>query len=656
MEQAKVRTWKFTALFTTVFLLLTYVLLIASIAKIVAQTTENDQLVQVDKAGLISTTKYDKVLTTSLLQPKSYIYQGHIHVMLTSSGSQAGLLPLESLLTSAVIDMTIPFVALLVMTLTSIAINSAYQTKRVNKALLPICAKVDDIIASYQHSENLRADTANLSQLHHSLDTLRQIAKEYRVNAEENIFCDKLTKLIDRYNFLEHIDKQIKISADAEQKSGLLFIDLDGFKQVNDSYGHSFGDEVLIQVAERLRSIVRRQKLSFEQDSTVLEYNLARLGGDEFTIFIQELKSSEQAVDVARHVLQELERDFILGNKTIKISASVGIAIYPDSAATPNALIQMADVAMYRAKTDGRGIYRIYSPEMGANMRRYHYLLDEMRLAIDSNNFFLTFQPVINVNGCSISYFEALVRWQHPVEGTITPDEFIPIAENSNLILELGDWILDEACRQMAAWYNAGMRNARISVNVSAIQLKYKPLHDWVMESLARIGLPAESLMLEITESCFIDAPDEVIKELEKLRCQGVKIAIDDFGTGFSSLAVLANLPVDVLKIDKLFVSEAMKNKKYNKILHSIVEMASKLELKVVAEGIEQVEQFELLKSLGVNYIQGYLISRPQRSTYVGEKIFDQGIGQMAQTGTSIWLPQTTRLSSGRVVNSKIAS
>ena len=367
---------------------------------------------------------------------------------------------------------------------------------------------------------------------------------------------------------------------------------------------------------------------------------MSRLGGDEFTLFIKELDNPEHSISVAMDILQELERDFILGNKTIKISASIGIAIYPDSAATPYALIQMADVAMYRAKTEGRGVFRIYSPEMGAKLRRYHYLLDEMRKAIDSSNFFLTFQPVIEIDDFGISYFEALVRWQHPVEGTIGPDEFITIAEESNLILDLGDWILDEACRQMAAWYNAGMKKVRISVNVSPIQLKHKPLYYWVIGSLAKAGLPAHSLMLEITESCFIEASDELINDLEKLRADGVMIAIDDFGTGFSSLSVLAHLPVDVLKIDKLFVAEAIHNIKYNKILHSIVDMALKLELKVVAEGIENKEQLELLKTLGVKHIQGYLISRPQRSNYVGEKIFEHGINHIAQSGTSRWPPQ----------------
>jgi len=476
------------------------------------------------------------------------------------------------------------------------------------------------------------------------LEDIARYAIQYKTDTEQSAFCDKLTQLTNRHTFLQHIEEQLTINDDI--KSGLLFIDLDGFKQVNDSFGHSFGDEVLIQVAERLRSIVRSNKLNFNAPNSVLEKNLARLGGDEFTIFLHNIDNSAFAIKIAKYVLSELERDFILGNKTIKISASIGIALYPESASKPNALVQLADVAMYRAKKDGRGIYRIYSPEMGSQLRRYHYLLEEMRLAITSNNFYLTFQPIIHVEGCLISYFEALVRWQHPIEGVISPAEFIPIAEESNQILPLGDWILNEACRQMCAWYNAGMKKTKISVNVSVIQLKHRPLYQWVMNTLLRTGLPPSSLMLEITESCFLEISDEIITELEKLRQEGVFIAIDDFGTGFSSLSILATLPVDVLKIDKMFINEATNSTKYKKILKSIIEMAHQLDLKVVAEGIENVMQLELLKSLGVIYIQGFLISPPESSTNVGTKVLDQGINHLAHNGAGVWQPKPSNIMS----------
>jgi len=336
-------------------------------------------------------------------------------------------------------------------------------------------------------------------------------------------------------------------------------------------------------------------------------------------------------------VLHEIERDFVLGNKLIKISASIGIAVYPDSAATPQALLQMADVAMYRAKTDGRGIFKVYSPEMGKKIRRYHYLLEEMRLAISSNSFHLSFQPIVHVDDCAIDYFEALVRWEHPVEGFITPDEFIPIAEESNLILELGDWIMLESCRQMSAWYNAGMNKVSISVNLSGVQLKHYDIYEWVMEKLAKTGLPAKALMLEITESTLIKASNKIIESLEKLRGEGITIAIDDFGTGFSSLSTLADLPIDVIKLDKLFVSQANDNLKYNEIMHSVSELGRKLGLKIVAEGVEELAQFELVKSMGINCVQGYLVSHPESSVNVGHKVLQDNINFVSVTGTGVW-------------------
>jgi len=645
LEKAPSKTWKLFSMFSLVFVLLGYVLLISAIS----QNTNGNELRQnaievTDSSALTPASFNSSLLSTILLKPDTSLYQNKLHLILAKNNNSILIIPFYELVIQSILSIIIPLFCLLIISISAFVCSAFYHAKRIENKLIPICNKADLIIKNYDSTYNNNINTRPILYLEQALQSLQKLAKDYQIHVEQSVVCDKLTKLVDRHTFLEHINKQIDITAAKNKKSGLLFIDLDGFKQVNDSFGHSFGDEILIQVAERLTSIVRRQGLNFKSDEKELEYNLARLGGDEFTVFIQELDKSERAVNVAKHVLQELERDFVLGNKTIKISASVGIAVYPDSASTPNALVQMADVAMYRAKTDGRGIYRIYSPEMGSKMRRYHYLLDEMKLAIDSDSFFLTFQPIIHVDGSTISYFEALVRWQHPVEGTITPAEFIPIAEDSNLILDLGDWILDEACRQMAAWYNAGMNKARISVNVSGIQLKHRPIYQWVMAAINKIGLPASSLMLEITESCFIEAADDIITELEKLRAEGIMIAIDDFGTGFSSLSMLANLPVDVLKIDRLFISEAMTNKKYHKILRSIVDMAGDLELKVVAEGIEHVEQLELLKSLGVVYIQGYLISRPQRSSYVGKKVLDNNHAHMAQMGTTTWPPQPSRV------------
>ncbi len=259
-----------------------------------------------------------------------------------------------------------------------------------------------------------------ISNLSKSITTLNMHVVNYVKQTQTSICQDKLTQLIDRHAYIEHIGRHINQTGQTELNCAVLFIDLDGFKQVNDSFGHSFGDEILVQVATRLANVLRHHKLSNINSANQLEQNLSRLGGDEFSIFIESLDESDKVVDIAKQVLSELEKDFVLGNKIVKISASIGIATYPESASTPQALLQLADVAMYRAKSDGKGIFKVYSPEMGNKMRRYHYLLEELRLAIACKDFYLSFQPIVHVEDCMIDYFEALTRWNHPVEGMIS--------------------------------------------------------------------------------------------------------------------------------------------------------------------------------------------------------------------------------------------
>lgn len=640
MSSNSAKYWKTVGLLLILFLIASYIFIVTILAKEVELLPfkPSQSAFSIEQQQLID---YDSISTSILLLNNVAITPEKKLVLKIKKNSNNNWLvaPLQNVLFNAIIALFYPVIAVLVFALLTYVIIDNYHRHKIKNMLSDMCNIADDIAETLGQKKANTQSYSVLANLNYALEDIARYAEQYRKSTEQSAFSDKLTQLTNRHTFLEHIEEQLTLDGDSDKKSGLLFIDLDGFKQVNDSFGHSFGDEILIQVAERLKSIVRSNKLNFSACESDLEKNLARLGGDEFTIFLQHINNTESAIDISNYVLKELERDFILGNKLIKISASIGIALYPDSASKPNALVQLADVAMYRAKKEGRGIYRIYSPEMGSQLRRYHYLLEEMRLAIKSDNFYLTFQPIIHVDGCVISYFEALVRWKHPMEGVITPMEFIPIAEESNQILPLGDWILHEACRQMSAWYNAGMNKTKISVNVSVIQLKHRPLYEWVMAALERTGLPPTSLMLEITESCFLEISEDVNSELEKLRQAGVCIAIDDFGTGFSSLAILATLPVDVIKIDKMFINEATSSNKYRKILKSIIEMSHQLELKVVAEGIEDIIQLELLKSLGVSYIQGFLISPPESSTNVGTKVLSQGVNHLAHNGAGVWQP-----------------
>jgi diguanylate cyclase (GGDEF)-like protein len=630
-------------LLAMIFIIFIYVLFVTELTKAVKSPVFNypDEAFVLTQETSLNTT--DNLISTALLLPLKK-RGDQLLIALHNNKVPNLVVPLRNVTFIVLLGLLFPIAAFVIISCVVYTLAINYQRSKLDKILMPMCAQAEELIVTFGSKSREKKSYSALSQLNLYIEDLSKYARIYQINAEQSAFCDKLTSLINRHKFLEHINEQISIADETKTRCGLLFIDLDGFKQVNDSFGHSFGDEVLIQVAERLKSVVRSQNLNYSANEEDKEYNLSRLGGDEFTLFIQNIEDPEVPVNIANHVLKELERDFVLGNKLVKISASIGIAIYPDSANSPEALVQMADVAMYRAKKEGRGIYRIYSPEMGSKLRRYHYLLEEMRLGIVSNSFFLSFQPIIHVDGCAISYFEALVRWQHPIEGIISPAEFIPIAEDSNQILVLGDWILNEACRQMSAWHHAGMTKTKISVNVSGVQLKHRPIYDWIMDALNKSGLPPSSLMLEITESCFIDISENIIYELEKLRKEGIYIAIDDFGTGFSSLSVLATLPVDVLKIDRMFVSEASHDEKYRKILKSIVELSQRLDLKVVAEGIEEIIQLELLKSLGVVYIQGYLISRPESSRNVGNKVLKQGMNHLAHMGTGTWAPSTSHI------------
>ena len=561
------------------------------------------------------------------------------HVLVKNNGSFFAVKAEQAFLESILSPYALISILIIVITLSSFVRNLRLQSLQ-SKALEDISLEIHKLLQRFEIKSKGLEYGSTITRIRHSLNLINQQVYEIQQQTDHHVYQDKLTQLIDRHAYIDHLEKQLKVAEQNKLRCGLLFIDLDGFKQVNDSFGHSFGDEILIQVANRLKDIVRQFKLQDTHPHNGIEQNLSRLGGDEFSVFVPDIIDPAFCTQLAQAILSEIERDFVLGNKLIKIGASIGIASYPESASQPHALLQMSDVAMYRAKTDGRGIFRVYSPEMGNKMRRYHYLLEELRIAINSNSFNLSFQPIVHVEDCAIDYFEALIRWQHPIEGLIPPSEFIPIAEESNLILELGDWILLESCRQMSAWHNAGMKKVKISVNDSGIQLKHKEIYSWVMEALSKTGLPATALMLEITESTLITASDEIIQQLESCRKAGVSVAIDDFGTGFSSLSTLADLPIDVIKIDRLFITQANENPKYLKILNSISELGHQLELKIVAEGVEQLEQFELVKNLGIRCVQGYLVSRPETSYNVGSKVLTGNVNHIATTGTSVWLPE----------------
>ena len=388
------------------------------------------------------------------------------------------------------------------------------------------------------------------------------------------------------------------------QRSGttvaLLFVDLDNFKVVNDSLGHEAGDHLLVAIAERLAGCVR-------PGDTV-----ARLGGDEFTILLEDVSIDGEAVQIAQRVSRALDDSVTLDGHRLQVTASIGIATAVEGNALASNLVRNADMAMYDAKRQGKARYQSFSPAMAA---RAHERLDleiELRRALDHDELMVYYQPIHDLASGVISSVEALVRWQHPERGIIFPDAFIPVAEETGQIVEIGDWVLREACRQVRAWdEDYGDEQLAVSVNLSPRQLQQEVFVSRVAAVLSETGLAAERLKLEITEGVIMEDSEATIAMLTALRALGVRIAIDDFGTGYSSLGYLKRYPVDTLKIDRSFIHRLGEQHEDAAIVDAVIAFASSLGLRVVAEGIETLQQLDHLRARHCHEGQGYLFSRP---------------------------------------------
>lgn len=502
-----------------------------------------------------------------------------------------------------------------------------------------------DTVAERSGISPQRRAAEPLSVLESTFSRLHDRLQAHRDEIARAEYADRLTGLANRYQFQQALEQSFNNARDENYVMALLFIDLDGFKQVNDSFGHSMGDALLVRVAERLRAAIRASDLLSKAEAADKDKEskglgeLARLGGDEFTVILSAINEPEAASRVAARIIESLEVPFEVGGTTLQISSSIGIAVYPEDGDNPELLLQKADMAMYRAKADGKGVYRRYAADMGRQVIRQHYLSLELRKALDQAQFRLDWQPIIELPGHQVRYFEALLRWEHPLEGLISPSEFIPIAEENRQILAVGDWVLDTALEQMARWQKAGLRKARVSINVSSVQIRNRDLHQWIMDAIRRFGVNPRGLMMEITESCLIEAHPETFEQLAALRNDGVYIALDDFGTGYSSLSVLASLPIDVIKVDSSFVNKAAIDKKYREVLASVVQLAKQLNLELVAEGVENTTELELLQGLGCNLIQGYLFSRPTSQTALNYELLHRQLTNLSSLGTGLWPP-----------------
>jgi len=410
---------------------------------------------------------------------------------------------------------------------------------------------------------------------------------------------DALTRLPNRTLFEDRLQEALNRAHRHTSTVGLFFIDLDRFKDINDSLGHAVGDQLLQAVADRLKGCVR------ETDT------VARLSGDEFTVLLDELRKSSDAAVAAEKLLAVLAQPFTLSGHELFISGSIGISCYPDDGNDTQTLLKNADAAMYRAKESGRNTYQFFSAEMNAHALEKLVMTNSLRLALERNEFVLHYQPVVDLATGKFNALEALVRWKHPELGMVPPVRFIPLAEESGLIVPIGEWVLKNACAQMKAWQTDGIAPQRMAVNLSARQFKQKDLTQRIVAILDETGLAPQCLELELTESMVMQDPAEAEKVLDQLHKMGISLAIDDFGTGYSSLSYLKQFPIDFLKIDRSFVRGTPDNPDDVAITRAIIALAKSLDLWVIAEGVETEQQLAFLKAEGCEEAQGYLLSKP---------------------------------------------
>ena len=443
--------------------------------------------------------------------------------------------------------------------------------------------------------------------------TLQDITE--RRQTEEKIrqlaYFDSLTGLANREYFKEHFMQAIALARHYDRQLAILFLDLDNFKRINDTLGHNVGDLLLKAVATRLRSCVRASDAIVRFDTVNNNEQIARLGGDEFTILLSEVGNNEDAARVAKRILDTLAKPLTVGGHEVFITPSIGIALFPQHGEDVESLIKHADMAMYYAKHCGKNLYKFYTESMKDAAIRRLTVENHLRKAIERGELTLHYQPQIDLINSQICGAEALLRWHSAELGPVSPAEFIPLAEETGLIISIGAWALRTACAQAKAWQDAGLALPRIAVNISVLQFVQADFTDLVLQILHETGLSPHTLELEITESLLMKDAEGAIRTLRILKGHGIQFAIDDFGTGYSSLSYLKRFPIDRLKIDKAFVQEINSDPDDAAITAAVIAMAGSMNLGVVAEGVETVAQLNFLKKKHCGEVQGYYLSRP---------------------------------------------
>lgn len=463
-------------------------------------------------------------------------------------------------------------------------------------------------------------DNVEVLQLAHALTRKWELNREIQTRLNKLAFYDNLTGLPNRTLFIDRLTQTLNIASRYQHKAALLFIDLDNFKRINDTLGHSLGDDLLKITAERISKCLRS---SDTVARSVPSEIAARMGGDEFTVILSELNREEDAAVVAQRITKQLDQPIQLGSHLVTVTSCIGIAIFPQDGDTVETLLKNADIAMYFAKRIGPGTFNFYQESMSVEALKRLTIDNHLRQAFERDEFMLHYQPQIDLVTEHVCGMEALLRWHNWELGNVPPFEFIPLAEENGLIVTIGEWVLRTACKQTKAWLNQGLQLQRIAVNVSVKQVIHPNFLEMVRMVLTETNLEPQRLEIEITESLLIQDRQKVTAILQALKEMNVQIAIDDFGIGYSSLNYLKDLPIDHLKIDRSFVSGIENDMRDRSIICAIIAMAENMNLKVIAEGVETTGQVDFLSGKKCQEAQGYLLSRPL-STYQAEAYLRQ--------------------------------
>lgn len=437
---------------------------------------------------------------------------------------------------------------------------------------------------------------------------------------------DQLTGLANRSLFSDYLAKALSRANRSQRTLAVMFLDLDRFKVINDTFGHNAGDLLLKEVALRLKDCVRTSDL------------VARLGGDEFTVVVDGILDPDMIGHFGERILHALKQPFSLGDNQVFTSASIGIAVYPFDADNIEDLLKSADVAMYRAKEQGTDNFQFYTMDLHVKATKYLSLERDLRRAMEREEFCLWYQPQLDLKSRRVTGFEALIRWEHPEQGLVGPNKFIPLAEESGLIVPIGEWALRTACHRAMQWRYLTKADISIAVNFSARQFQERDLRQRVSEIIEECGLPPHLLDIEITESSILKNPEQVRLLLEEFTSMGLRVSLDDFGTGYSSLNHLRSFPGASIKIDRSFIINICENPDDAAIVKATIQMAHNLRLRVIAEGVETAEQFEFLVAHNCDGIQGYFFSRPLAADKIGPELFDDHIEEIARSSLAVSL------------------